>query len=133
MQSIWSTLNKVIRYNPYMMKCSPSSPLFLLSTHTRLIFTIQIHFLISKLKDTMSQTKQNTYATNAVGFWGWKGEMQNEFFFQECFVKHSETLFSEGTIEIKWSGTISYEKIDDCVLKAGDLNLSLEWRKRIIF
>lgn len=59
--------------------------------------------------------------------------MQNEFLFQECFVKHSETLFSEGTIEIKWSGAISYEKIDDCVLKAGDLNLSLEWRKRIIF
>lgn len=58
--------------------------------------------------------------------------MRNDFLFQECFVKHSEILFSEGAIQIKWSGTISYQKTDDCILKAGDLNLSLEWSKKYL-
>lgn len=51
--------------------------------------------------------------------------MWNDFLFQECFVKHSEILFSEGTIQIKWSGTMSHQNTNDCILKT-DLNLSLE-------
>lgn len=79
----------------------------------------------------MSQTKQNTYAIKVVDFWGWKGKMQNKFLFQECLVKRWEMLFSKRIIQIKWSGTISYQMTDECILKAEDLNL--EWEIKLYF
>lgn len=55
--------------------------------------------------------------------------MQNEFLLQECLVKHSEMLFSKGIIQIKWSGTISYQMTDEHILKTEDLNL--EWKRKL--
>lgn len=57
--------------------------------------------------------------------------MQNEFLFQEYLVKHSEMLFSKGIIQIKWSGTISYQMTDERILKTEDLNL--EWKRKLCF